>query len=37
MQGSQIVVGGETYDVSVYTATGQEIEGFRLTPAVEED
>gem|GEM_PF-2358028 len=37
MPGSQVVVNGETYDVDVYTTTGQEIDGFRLTPVVEED
>ena len=36
-QGNRVLVNGETYDVDVYTTTGQEIDGFRLTPVVEED
>jgi len=37
MSGTQVVVNGKTYDVDVYTTTGQEIDGFRLTLAIEED
>ncbi len=36
-QGNRVLVNGETYDVDLYTTTGQEIDGFRLTPVVEED